>query len=105
MCKRSCKRARRLIWLNRDLLRNLGRKRLRRIGLWRQGQVVQKHYRNVVRDSRKRILTGKAPLELKLANKLVYNQKRESFSMLTEKGGLKKHWSVTSGDSSPHKYG
>ncbi|PKU47476.1 rna-directed dna polymerase from mobile element jockey-like [Limosa lapponica baueri] len=59
-------------------------------GLWKQGQATQENHSVAVHHNGERICTTKAQLELKLASVVV-----EGLSMLTAKGGIKKHWSVT----------
>lgn len=44
-------------------------------GLWKQGQVTQENCRVAVHQSRERIRTAKARLELKLASVVVDNKK------------------------------
>ena len=67
-------RARRPVWLNRDLWLELKSKR-KVSGLWRSGQATYGDYRYVVKPYREKIRKVKAQLELNLATKVKDQEK------------------------------
>ncbi|KAK4810061.1 hypothetical protein QYF61_007225 [Mycteria americana] len=74
MCHKMNRRGRRLAWLNRELLLELGKKR-RVYHFRKKGQATQEEYRDLVKSSREKIRKAKAQLEIKLATVARDNKK------------------------------
>ncbi|KAM9590852.1 uncharacterized protein ACIBXB_005900 [Morphnus guianensis] len=74
MCGKTNHWRRRPVWLNRELLLGLRKKR-RVYHLWKKRQATQEEYRDLVRSCREEIRKAKAQLELNLATVVRDNKK------------------------------
>jgi len=89
MCCKTDRQGRKQVWLNRELLRGLRKKR-RIYHLWKKGQATQEEYRDLVRSCREEIIKAKAQLEHRLAT-VVRDNKKCFYKYISNKKGAKEN--------------
>ncbi|KGL97778.1 hypothetical protein N301_06892, partial [Charadrius vociferus] len=81
--RKAGRKARRLAWMNKELL-DMTKRKKEAYREWKQGQVAWEEYRGIVRAARDRVRQAKAQIELNLAKDIKTN-KKSFFKYVSEK--------------------